>query len=59
MDEIEKEKWNQRHFFVCLAILTRVENDRLGMAKPISFTDVVHKADRIIALLQSRQQKQK
>ena len=59
MDELEKNKWNRRHFFVCLALLTRVENDRLGMAKPLSLADVVHKADRMISILQCREQNQK
>lgn len=59
MDEIEREKWNRRHFFICLALLTRVENDRLGLAKPISLADIIHKADRLVAMLKSKEQNEK
>ena len=52
----EKNKWDERHFRICLALLSRPAiPDGFGFTKPLVFQDVINKADRMIALLQQRE----
>ena len=50
----EIEKWNERHFQVCLAIISRTETDMYGHTKSMNFQDVIVKADRMVSLLKER-----
>ena len=56
-EEIKKEteKWNERHFQLCLAIIARTETDMYGHTKSLDFQDIISKADRMVSLLQQRE----
>ena len=56
-EEIKKEteKWNERHFQLCLAIIARTETDMYGHTKSLDFQDIIVKADRMVSLLQQRE----
>ncbi|MCH5234803.1 MAG: hypothetical protein J1E16_05875 [Muribaculaceae bacterium] len=58
-DEKKKgtEKWNERHFQICLALISRPNVDCYGVTKPLSFQDIIAKADRMVALLQQREER--
>lgn len=43
----ETEKWNERHFLICIAIIARTETDMYGHTKPINFQKIIDKADRM------------
>ena len=51
----ETEKWNERHFQLCLAIIARTETDMYGHTKSLDFQDIIVKADRMVSLLQQRE----
>ena len=52
------DKWDERHFQICLALLSRpVVPDSFGYTKPLNLQEVITKADRMIALLQQREQR--
>lgn len=51
----ETEKWNERHFQMCLAIISRTEIDMYGPTKSLNFQDIISKADRMVSLLQQRE----
>lgn len=59
MTRKEIEKWNERHFQVCLALITRPNVDSYGATKPLSFHDIIAKADRMVNLLQERERSMK
>ena len=53
-----KNKWEDRHFQICLALLSRpVVPDSFGYTKPLNLQDVINKADRMVILLQQREQR--
>ena len=51
----ETEKWNERHFQLCLAIIARTETNMYGHTKSLDFPDIINKADRMVSLLQQRE----
>ena len=55
-EELKKEtdKWEERHFQLCLAFISRVEHESHFHSKPIKLSDVINKADRMVALLKER-----
>ena len=58
MKKSTNDKWDERHFQICLALLSRpVVPDSFGYTKPLNLQDVINKADRMIALLQQREQR--
>ena len=60
MKKGKKNKWNERHFQICLALLSRpVIPDAFGYTKRMDLQDVITKADRMIALLQQRERREK
>ena len=56
-EEIKKEtdRWNEKHFRICLALISRLHIDRYGATKPLSFHDIIAKADRMVKILQERE----
>lgn len=50
----EIDKWEDRHFQVCLAIISRTETDMYGHTKSLNFQDIINKADRMVSLLKER-----
>ena len=50
----ETDKWEDRHFQVCLAIISRTDIDMYGHTKPLNFQDIINKADRMVSLLKER-----
>ena len=51
-------KWEDRHFQICLALLSRpIVPDSFGYTKPLNLQDVINKADRMVILLQQREQR--
>ena len=50
----ETEKWKDRHFQLCLAIISRTERDLYGHTKSLNLHDVIAKADRMVSLLKER-----
>ena len=50
----ETDKWEDRHFQVCLAIISRTETDMYGHTKTLNFQDIINKADRMVSLLKER-----
>lgn len=50
----ETDKWEDRHFQVCLAIISRTETDMYGHTKTLNFQDIINKADRLVSLLKER-----
>ena len=54
----ELTKWNERHFQICLALISRPNFNPYGNSTPVNFGDIINKADRIISLLQERQAQQ-
>ncbi|MCH5318870.1 MAG: hypothetical protein J1E38_04080 [Paramuribaculum sp.] len=60
MKKNANDKWNERHFQICLALLSRpVVPDSFGYTKPLNLLDVITKADRMIALLQQRERRER
>ena len=50
----ETDKWEDRHFQVCMAIISRTETDMYGHTKSLNFQDIINKADRMVSLLKER-----
>ena len=50
----EKNKWAEKHFQICLAIIGRTEVDAYGFTKPLNMDDVIKEADVFIKKLQQR-----
>lgn len=59
MDKEELNRWNERHFQICLALISRPTTDNYGYTKPLVFEDIINKADRMVNLLKKREQNQK
>lgn len=55
MERTEQEKWNERHFQICLALISRPTLDTFGYTRPVALQDVVSKADRLVNLLKERE----
>lgn len=51
----ETDRWEERHFLICLAIIARTERDMYGHTKPLNFQDIINKADRMVSLLKQRE----
>ena len=52
-----KEKridWEERHFQICLALLSRTDLDRFGHQQPPKLTSTIAWADKMIILLKQR-----
>lgn len=54
----ELTKWNERHFQICLALISRPNFNPYGNSTPVNFGDIINKADRMISLLQEREAQQ-
>lgn len=54
----ELTKWNERHFQICLALISRPNFNPYGNAPSPNFDDIINKADRMVALLQEREEEQ-
>lgn len=57
MTQREKTKWNNRHFEICLALIQRPMTDHYGYTKPLVLEEVIKRADKMVRLLQEREQK--
>lgn len=58
MKSKELMKWNERHFQICLALISRPNFNPYGNSTPVNFGDIINKADRMISLLQEREAQQ-
>lgn len=58
MTQSELTKWNDRHFKICMALLARPSYNMHGDAAP-SLRQIISKADRMVELLQEREQRMK
>ena len=54
----ELTKRNERHFQICLALISRPNFNPYGNSTPVNFGDIINKADRMISLLQEREAQQ-
>ena len=54
----ELTQWNERHFQICLALISRPNFNPYGNSTPVNFGDIINKADRMISLLQEREAQQ-
>ena len=54
----ELTKWNERHFQIFLALISRPNFNPYGNSTPVNFGDIINKADRMISLLQEREAQQ-
>ncbi len=55
----DQKKWEQRHFQIVLALLSRPSYSLYGDVKPISMNDVLSKADKLVELLKEREMNNK
>lgn len=58
MDKKEQNKWEERHFQICIALISRPNFNPYGNSTPVNFGDIINKADRMISLLQEREAQQ-
>lgn len=58
MDKKELNKWKERHFQICVALISRPNFNPYGNSTPVNFGDIINKADRMVALLQDREARQ-
>ena len=58
MDKKEQNKWEEQHFQICLALISRPNFNPYGNSTPVNFGDIINKADRMISLLQEREAQQ-
>ena len=58
MERTEREKWNERHFQLCLALIARETCDSYGRPHNISFAMISHKADVMVDFLKKREDAQ-
>lgn len=54
----ELTKWNERHFQICLALICRPRFNPYGNPPALNFGDIINKADKMVALLQEREEEQ-
>ena len=59
MDKKELNKWEERHFQICFALISRPTFNPYGNSTPVNLGDIINKADRMVALLQDREAGQK
>lgn len=52
----ELTKWNERHFQICLALISRPVFNPYGNSSPLNFGDIINKADRMISLLKEHEE---
>lgn len=52
----ELTKWEERHFQICLALISRPTFNPYGNSTPVNFGDIINKADRMVALLQEHEE---
>lgn len=52
----ELTKWNERHFQICLALISRPVLNPYGNSSPLNIGDIINKADRMISLLQEHEE---
>lgn len=45
MDKKEQNKWEERHFQICLALISRPVFNPYGNSSPLNFGDIINKAD--------------
>lgn len=57
MEQNNIDKWNERHFQICLALIARPVVNVYGTAPVLNFNDIINKADRMVSLLKEREQK--
>lgn len=57
MDFQEIKRWNDIHIQICLALIVRPNTDCYGYSKPLVFEDIINKADRMVKLLQEREER--
>lgn len=55
--KMESDRWNDRHFQICLALISRPNVDSYGATKPLSFQDIISKADRMVSLLKQHEER--
>ena len=55
MDKKEQHKWEERHFQICIALISRPNFNPYGNSTPVNFGDIINKADRMVALLKERE----
>ena len=53
----EQRYWTERHFQICLALITRPIVNVYGNIPPVNFQDVINKADRMVNLLKEHEEK--
>lgn len=49
-----RTNWEERHFQICLAIISRTETDMYGHTKSLDMDRVVREADSLINILKHR-----
>lgn len=54
MERQEMEKWSERYFQLCLALIQRPSFSNYGLASPVNIRDVMNKADLMLVELQRR-----
>ncbi|MCH5318869.1 MAG: hypothetical protein J1E38_04075 [Paramuribaculum sp.] len=57
MTKKEIDKWNARHFLVCMQILKGFSKNSNGMLTKLDMDVIIIKANRLIQLLQQREAK--
>lgn len=55
MERTEQEKWSERYFQVCLALISRTSITHYGTSTALNVGDIMSKADRIIHALQDKE----
>ena len=55
MEKNNIDKWNERHFRICLALIARPVINMYGTSPAINFNDIINKADRMVQLLKERE----
>ena len=58
MERTEREKWNERHFQLCLALISRETCDSNGRPHHISIAKISQKADVMVDFLKKREEEQ-
>lgn len=58
MQPKELTKWNERHFQICLALISRPTFNPYGSTPSVNFGDIINKADRMVSLLKEREAEQ-
>lgn len=55
MEQNNIDKWNERHFQICLALISRPVVQVYGSLLVLNFNDIINKADRLVSLLKERE----